>query len=71
MIRTKVEKFDGGVVQELCASGSTRDLLFELTALTHGVLASLKIPQKDTDEEMPMDKRIEMFCDLPKTTEED
>lgn len=66
MIEVKVKKEDKVVVQELCASGSTRDLLLELTALTRGVLTSLKLPRKDTGEEMPMDKRIEMFCDLLK-----
>lgn len=66
MIEVKVKKEDKVVVQELCASGSTRDLLFELTALTRGVLISLKLPRKDTGKEMPMDQRVEMFCDLLK-----
>ena len=66
MIRTKVEKCGGGVMQELDAKGTARTLLIELKALTRGVLTSLKLPRKDTGEEMPMDKRIEMFCDLLK-----
>ena len=64
MIEVKVKKEDKVVVQELCASGSTRDLLLELTALTRGVLSSLTLIANG--EEMPMDKRVEMFCDLLK-----
>lgn len=73
MIEVKIEKKgkEGLVVQDLYASGSTKDLLLELTMLTRGILASLKIPHKITGEKMPMNKRIEMFCNILKASEED
>lgn len=68
MIRTKVEKFDGGVMQDLDAKGTTCTLLIELKALNIGVLSSLSLIANG--EEMPMDKRIELFCDILKIKED-
>lgn len=68
MIRTKVEKCGGGVMQELDAKGTTRTLLIELRALNIGVLSSLSLIANG--EEMPMDKRIELFCDILKIKED-
>lgn len=43
MIKTKVEKCGGGVMQELDAKGTARTLLIELKALNIGVLSSLTL----------------------------
>lgn len=48
--------------------GTARTLLIELKALNIGVLSRLTLIANG--EEMPMDKRIDLFCDILKFKED-
>ena len=66
MIKTKTEKVDDGVIQELEAKGSTKNLLIELKALNIGLLSSLSFGM-----ELSIDERIALFCEFMKAGDEE
>lgn len=66
MIKTKTEKVDDGVIQELEAKGSTKNLLIELKALNIGLLSSLSF-----GKELSIDERIALFCEFMKAEDDD
>lgn len=69
MIKTKTEKVDNGVIQELEAKGSTANLLIELKALNIGVLSSLSFGS--FGKELSIDERIALFCEIMKAEDDD
>ena len=69
MIKTKTEKVDDGIIQEVEAKGSTKDLLIELKALNIGLLSSLSFGK--FGKELSINERIALFCEFMKAEDDD
>lgn len=72
MIKTTVKYLGRGVVsQDLELQGRTDQLLYELKALVTGILSGMKLQEKWSGDEMSIEKRIDLFCDLLKEENND
>lgn len=70
MIKTTVKHLGRGVVsQDLELQGRADQLLYELTALVTGILSGMKLQEKWSGDEMSIEERIDLFCDLLKEEE--